>query len=63
MKLLLANLASTSFSSPPAQWLLPQPPVLPWEQDNFLFLSGIEGEDYSFLTANAEESTVFFSSF
>lgn len=60
MKLLLANLASLSFTSPLAQWLLPQPPALPWEPDNFLFLSGIEGEDHPFLAADAENSTVFF---
>ena len=60
MKLLLANLASFSLTSPPAQWLLPQPPALPWETDNFLFLSGIEGEDHPFLTADAENSSFLF---
>lgn len=60
MKLLLANLASVSFPSPPAWWLLPQPLALPWEPENFLFLSGIEGEDHHFLTADAENSTAFF---
>lgn len=60
MRLLLANLAGASLASPPAQWLLPQPPALPWEPDNFLFLSGIEGEDHPFLTANAENSPFLF---
>lgn len=60
MRLLLANLAGASLASPPAQWLLPQPPALPWEPDNFLFLSGIEGEDHPFLTANAENSRFLF---
>lgn len=60
MKLLLANLASFSLTSPPAQWLLLQPPALPWEIDNFLFLSGIEGEDHPFLPADAENSSFIF---
>lgn len=60
MKLLLANLASISLTSPPAQWLLPQPSALPSEPDNFLFLSVIEGEEHPFLTADAENSTLFF---
>lgn len=60
MKLLLANLANFSLPSPPAQRLLPQPPALPWEIDNFLFLSGIEGEDHPFLTADAENSSFLF---
>ena len=60
MKLLLANLASVSFPSPPARWLSPQPLALPWEPENFLFLSGIEGEDHPFLTPDAENSIAFF---
>lgn len=60
VKLLLGNLASFSLTYPPAQWLLPQPPALPWEPDNFLFLSGIEGEDHPFLTADAENSRFLF---
>lgn len=40
----------------------PNPQLSPGKPDNFLFPSGIEGEDHPFLTANAENSS-FLSSF
>lgn len=62
MKLLLVSLASFSLTYPPAQWLLPQPPALPWEPGNFLLLSGIEGEDHPFVTADGENSSFLYLS-